>query len=73
LEGRFQANPKETHVIAVKRIFIYLEGNVDYGLWYPKETKIVLKDYIDADWVGSIDDRKSTSGSTFFLGSCLVS
>jgi hypothetical protein len=73
LVGRFQANPKETHVIVVKRIFIYLEGTVDYGLWYPKETKLVLKAYIDADWVGSIDDRKSTSGGTFFLGSCLVS
>ena len=28
--------------------------------------------YIDADWAGYIDDRKSTSGGAFFLGECLV-
>jgi hypothetical protein len=73
LVGRFQANPKETHVLAVKRIFRYLQGTVDYGLWYPKDTNLILRAYTDADWAGSIDDRKSTSGGTFFLGSCLVS
>ena len=71
--GRFQANPKETHVLAVKRIFRYLQGIVDDGLWYPKDTNIVLRHFIDAGWVGSIDDRKRTSGGTFFLGSCLMS
>jgi hypothetical protein len=29
--------------------------------------------YTDADWAGSIDDRRSTSGATFYLGECLVS
>jgi hypothetical protein len=72
LVGRFQANPKETHVLAIKRIFRYLQDTADYGLWYPIDTDLVLKDYTDADWVGSLDDRKSTSGGTFFLGSCLV-
>jgi hypothetical protein len=73
LVGIFQENPKETHVLAVKRIFRYLQGTVDYGLWYPKDTNLVLKAYTNADWEGSIDDRKSTSGDAFFLGSCLVS
>eukprot|EP00253_Pinus_taeda_P015719 PITA_15719 len=31
--GRFQANPKETHLQAVKRIFKYLQGTQNYGLW----------------------------------------
>lgn len=35
---RFQANPKETHIKAVKRIFKYLQGTQDIGLWYPKNT-----------------------------------
>jgi hypothetical protein len=73
LVGRFQSNPKETHVLAVKRIFRYLQGTIDYGLWYSKNTDLILRAYTDADWVGSIDDRKSTSGGAFFLGSCLVS
>eukprot|EP00253_Pinus_taeda_P034504 PITA_34504 len=34
--GRFQANPKETHLQVVKRIFKYLQGTQNYGLWYPK-------------------------------------
>jgi hypothetical protein len=28
--------------------------------------------YIDVDWVGSVDDRKSTNGGAFFLAKCLV-
>jgi hypothetical protein len=50
LVGRFQANPKETHVLAFKRIFRYLEGIVDYALWYTKDTNLILKDYTDAHW-----------------------
>eukprot|EP00253_Pinus_taeda_P030559 PITA_30559 len=59
--GRFQANPKETHLQAVKRIFRYLQGTQNYGLWYPRDTDLTLHAYIDADWAGSVDDRKSTS------------
>ena len=33
---RFQANPKESHIIAVKRIFRYLSETVNVGLWYPR-------------------------------------
>ena len=33
---RFQAAPKESHVLAVKRIFRYLKGTKEFGLWYPK-------------------------------------
>eukprot|EP00253_Pinus_taeda_P015384 PITA_15384 len=71
--GRFQANPKETHLQAVKRIFKYLQGTQNYGLWYPRDTYLTLHAYTDADWAGSVDDRKSTSGGAFFTGSRLVS
>ncbi len=71
--GRFQDNPKEAHLQAVKRIFKYLEGTQNYGLWYPRDTNLTLHAYTDANWVGSIDDRKSTSGGAFFMGSRLVS
>ena len=36
LVARFQANPKEAHVLAIKRIFRYLKGTIEFGLWYPK-------------------------------------
>src|SRR3984885_12829257 len=71
--GRFQANPKEMHLQAVKRIFKYLQGTQNYGLWYPRDTDLTLHAYTDADWAGSVDDRKSTSGGAFFMGSRLDS
>eukprot|EP00253_Pinus_taeda_P033549 PITA_33549 len=40
--GRIQANPKETHLQAVKRIFKYLQGTQNYGLWYPRDTDLTL-------------------------------
>eukprot|EP00253_Pinus_taeda_P014253 PITA_14253 len=71
--GRFQANPKETHLQAVKRIFKYLQGTQNYGLWYPRDTYLTLHAYTYADWAGSVDDKKRTSGGAFFMGSTLVS
>ena len=71
--GRFRANPKETHLQAVKRIFQYLQGTQNYGLWYPRDTYLTLHAYTDADWAGSTDDRKSSSGGALFMASRLAS
>ncbi|KAK6115596.1 hypothetical protein DH2020_007865 [Rehmannia glutinosa] len=71
--ARFQSNPKESHMSAVKRIFRYLKGTIQYGLFYPKNENFYLKGYSDSGYAGNIDDRKSTSGSCQFLGDCLVS
>eukprot|EP00253_Pinus_taeda_P021866 PITA_21866 len=71
--GRFQANPKETHLQAVNRIFKYLQGTQNYGLCYPRDADLTLHAYTDADWAGSMDDRKRISGGAFFMGSRLVS
>eukprot|EP00253_Pinus_taeda_P023860 PITA_23860 len=70
--GRFQANPKEAHLQAVKRIFKYLQGRQNYGLWYPRDADLTLHAYTDADWARSVDDGKNTSGGAFFMGSRLV-
>ena len=70
--ARFQAAPKESHIIFVKRILRYLKSTEEYGLWYPKGRNIIIQAFTDADWVESVDDRKSTSGAAFYLGSCLV-
>ena len=58
---------------SVKRIFRYLKGTLDFGLWYPKGKDFNLTTYTDVDWARSIDDRKSTRGGAFFLGKCLMS
>ena len=70
---RFQANPKESHLQVVKRIFKYLQGTQDFGLWYPKDTYLTLHAYTNVVWAGNVDDRKSTSGGAFYMGSQLVS
>ncbi|KAH9685167.1 Integrase catalytic domain-containing protein [Citrus sinensis] len=71
--ARFQSCPKESHLLAVKRIFRYLSGTIDIGLWYPRGTHIDLTCYSDADFAGYKVDRKSTSGTCYILGHSLVS
>ncbi|KAJ9561626.1 hypothetical protein OSB04_006786 [Centaurea solstitialis] len=71
--ARFQANPKESHLAAVKRIFRYLKGTPELGLWYPKDSSFELISFTDSDYGGCKLDRKSTSGSCQFLGDKLVS
>ena len=70
---RFQDAPKESHVQAVKIIFRYLKGTIDLGLWYPSKKSFSLMAYSDADWVGCVDHRRSTSGGSFFFRESLVS
>ena len=58
--ARFQAAPKDSHIIVVKRILWYRKGTEEYGLWYPKGNNLIIQAFTDADWEGSIDDCKST-------------
>ena len=71
--ARYQANPMESHVVAVKRIFKYLKGTPKLGLWYPAKSDFQLNAFTDSDYGGCKLDRKSTSGSCQFLGGRLVS
>ncbi|XP_021742769.1 uncharacterized protein LOC110708852 [Chenopodium quinoa] len=73
LYSRFQANPKESHLIAVKRILRYLKGTDDLSLFYPRSDSFDLIGFTDADYVGDLVNRKSTSSMVKFLGPCLVS
>ncbi|XP_070022693.1 uncharacterized mitochondrial protein AtMg00810-like [Nicotiana sylvestris] len=70
--AHFQDNPEESHLTAVKKILRYLKGTTDLCLWYPKSSNFNLVGYVDADNAGFLVDRKSTSGTAQFLGSCLV-
>jgi hypothetical protein len=59
--------------LEIKRILRYLKGTKKIGLWYPKRKYLTLVSYIDADWAGCINDRRSTSGATFYFGECVIS
>jgi hypothetical protein len=71
--ARFQADPKEVHHRAVKRIMRYLVYTPKFGLWYPRGSTFDLIGYSDADWAGCKIDRKSSSGTCQLLGRSLVS
>ena len=73
MSARFQANPKEVHLRAVKRIMRYLVYTPKFGLWYPKGSTFDLIGYFDADYAGCKINRKSTSGTCQFLGRSFVS
>ncbi|GJR24587.1 putative ribonuclease H-like domain-containing protein [Tanacetum coccineum] len=71
--SRFQVTPKTSHLNAVKRIFKYLKGKPNLGLWYPRESPFDLEAFSDSDYGGSNLDRKSTIGGCQFLGQRLIS
>jgi hypothetical protein len=72
--SRFLERPTEEHLQAVKKIFRYIAGTLQYGLRYGRRTGTTrLVGYCNSDLAGDIDTRKSTTGALFFLGNCLVS
>nr|GFA88041.1 hypothetical protein [Tanacetum cinerariifolium] len=69
----YQAKPTEKHLKEVKRIFRYLRGIVNTGLWYMKDSGFELTGFSDDDYTGCKDTFKTTSGGAQFLGEKLVS
>jgi hypothetical protein len=67
--SRFTAAPQQAHLQAVHHLYRYLKGTVDYGLLYRRGEDSTLLGYSDADWAGDREDRKSTTGYLFCLGS----
>nr|GEV08035.1 ribonuclease H-like domain-containing protein [Tanacetum cinerariifolium] len=61
--ARYQARPTEKHVHAVKKIFRYLHGTVNWGLWYPKDSSVTLTAFADMDHASCQDTHRSTSAS----------
>eukprot|EP00253_Pinus_taeda_P035347 PITA_35347 len=70
--SRFMSAPKVDHWIAAKRVLRYVRGTSNYGLLYTRSSDPILSGYTDSDWTGSVDDRKSTAGYVFSLGSGAV-
>uniref|UniRef100_A0A1X7SRM0 Reverse transcriptase Ty1/copia-type domain-containing protein n=1 Tax=Amphimedon queenslandica TaxID=400682 RepID=A0A1X7SRM0_AMPQE len=71
--ARYTAKPTSEHWKAVKHIFRYLIGTVNFGLLYSRTSSICVG-YSDSDWGGDLDDRKSTtSGYVFQIGGGPVS
>nr|GFA10823.1 retrovirus-related Pol polyprotein from transposon TNT 1-94 [Tanacetum cinerariifolium] len=71
--ARYQAKPTKKHLKEVKRIFHYLQGTFNTGLWYSKDFSFELTEFSNADYASCKDSFKSTSGGAQFLGEKLVS
>ncbi|GJR32519.1 hypothetical protein Tco_1108751 [Tanacetum coccineum] len=69
----YQAKPTKKHFEAIKRVFRYLKGTINMGLWYPKDNAMSLIAYADAEHAGWSRFKKSTSEVLSFLGDRLVS
>ena len=70
--SRYMENPKEVHLLVAKRILRYLGGIVKFGLFY-KKSELSLYGFINNDYADDLDDRKSTSGYVFMMGTIAVS
>jgi hypothetical protein len=66
--ARFQANPKDCHLVAVKRILRYLVHTQNLGLWYHKGSLFDLLGYSDLDYAGFKVDKKILQGLANSLG-----
>ena len=65
----FMETPKSNHWQDGKRILRYISRTTNFGIQYTSNSNFKLVGYIDSDFVGSIDDRKSTFGYVFSFGS----
>ena len=70
--SRFNAEPTEAHLTAVKRIFRYLKGTVNLSLQYQARGGALIG-YADSDWASDLDNRHSTTGNVFIMSGGAVS
>ena len=69
IASRYMEESRYTHWKALKRILRNVRGTMSLGLMYTRTDDYRLVDYSDSDWCTNVDDRKSTSGYVFFMGS----
>lgn len=73
LVSRYMEEPREQHLLVVKRILRYVQGTVTMGIRYKRDGDSNLVGFVDSDYAGDIDDRRSTSGYVFMMGEGAVS
>ena len=71
--SQYLVKPRHVQLIVAKHVMRYLEGTIDFGLYYDRDHDYRLYGYRDLDWEGSATDRKSTSGEHYCLGSAMIS
>ena len=70
--SQFMRAPHQAHLDIAYRILRYLKLAPGKGLYFAKHDHLLVEAYSDADWAGSMTDRRSTSGYCTFVGGNLV-
>ena len=68
--SRYMSNPGRAHWDAIKRVFRYLRGTSEYSICFHgtrNKHSLDIRGYVDSDWVGDVDRRRSTSAYVFTL------
>ena len=65
--------PRESHLIAAKRILCCVKGTLNFGLLYKQHTSFLLTIFVNANWAGNVNDRRSTIRYCFNTGSASIS
>eukprot|EP00253_Pinus_taeda_P015622 PITA_15622 len=71
--SQFMTQPHENPWLAAKGVLRYLQGTSDFGVLYSDSFDVSLTSYIDFDWVGNLDDRRSIIGYAFSIASGVIS
>ena len=70
--SRYMANPGKEQQHAIKWILIYLKFTSNFCLEFGK-TNNTLVSFVDSDYAGDLDRRRSLTGYVFYVGGCAVS
>lgn len=73
LLSRFSNNPGILHWNALKYTIGYIKGTLDYSITYYRDGSLHPHGYVDADFAGDRDTRRSTEGYIFFVAGGAVS
>ncbi|KAI4325780.1 hypothetical protein MLD38_031147 [Melastoma candidum] len=71
--NRYMQTPRKPNFEGAKNILKYVNSTLDVGLFYRKGAKFSLEGFVDADFGGDLDDRRSTSGFVFLCGKTSIS
>lgn len=68
----FMHASRTSHLLGIKRIFKYLQGNANYGLWLLPSCTVTIVAYSDVDSTGCRDNPRSTTGYVVFVSNNLI-
>ena len=69
--SRYMANPGKEHWKTVQWIFRYLRGSTDVCLHFGR-TRDEVVGYVDSNFTGDLDKRKSLTGYVFTIDGCTI-